>query len=475
MNAPPKSSAGVEPGQVLAGKYRIERVLGAGGMGVVVAAHHIQLDERVALKFLLPEALLNPESVARFAREARAAVKIKSEHVARVTDVGQLENGAPYMVMEYLDGSDLATWLQDRGRLPVDQAVDFILQACEALADAHSLGIVHRDLKPANLFCIRRSDGQAAIKVLDFGISKLTSSSALVPDMTRTSTIMGSPYYMSPEQMRASKDVDARSDIWALGVILFELIAGEAPFTAETVTDLAIKIATVAARPVRSLRPDVSPQLEQVLAKCLEKDRAQRYQNVSELALALKDFGSRRAAASVERIQGTLEHARLAPASSGQIAGAAVVHPGTLASFGKTGPGGRSSGKVIAGVLAMAAAVLLVGGGLVLARRGASPAAPAPSVAAVSMIAPEPHPSVVPIAPAPAPSPPPTEPVVTASATASVGSPPAASPPHSPSKPRNPPIAPPSKPASSSVAKPNCNPAYVIDSAGHRQYKPECL
>src|SRR5271168_2704525 len=145
------SAAGVEPGQILAGKYRIDQVLGVGGMGVVVAAHHIQLDERVALKFLLPEALHNPESVARFAREARAAVKIKSEHVARVTDVGQLENGAPYMVMEYLEGSDLATWLQDRGRLPVDQAVDFVLQASEALADAHALGIVHRDLKPANL------------------------------------------------------------------------------------------------------------------------------------------------------------------------------------------------------------------------------------------------------------------------------------------------------------------------------------
>src|ERR1700722_2251218 len=206
MTASPRSSAGVEPGEGLAGKYRIERVLGAGGMGGVVAAHHIQLDQRVALKFLVPEALLNPESVARFAREARAAVKIKSEHVARVTDVGQLESGAPYMVMEYLDGSDLSTWLQERGRLPVDQAVDFILQACEALADAHALGIVHRDLKPANLFCIRRSDGQPSIKVLDFGISKVTDASGSASaSVTRTAALMGSPLYMSPEQMLSSK------------------------------------------------------------------------------------------------------------------------------------------------------------------------------------------------------------------------------------------------------------------------------
>ena len=176
MTSPPDSGAGVEPGQVLAGKYRIERVLGVGGMGVVVAAHHLQLDERVALKFLLPEALHNPEAVARFAREARAAVKIKSEHVARVSDVGQLENGAPYMVMEYLEGSDLSAWLHDRGALPFEQAVDFVLQAGEAIADAHALGIVHRDLKPANLFCVRRSDGQLTIKVLDFGISKLTTT-----------------------------------------------------------------------------------------------------------------------------------------------------------------------------------------------------------------------------------------------------------------------------------------------------------
>jgi len=200
---PPDTAAGVRPGDVLVGKYRVERVLGAGGMGVVVAAHHIQLDEKVALKFLLPEALQNHEAIGRFVREARAAVKIKGEHVARVSDVGQLENGAPYIVMEYLDGIDLAAWLKQRGALPTELAVDFVLQTCEAIAEAHLLGIVHRDLKPANLFCVQRADGQLIIKVLDFGISKVTTPGAVGHEMTRTNAMVGSPYYMSPEQMQS--------------------------------------------------------------------------------------------------------------------------------------------------------------------------------------------------------------------------------------------------------------------------------
>jgi serine/threonine-protein kinase len=177
-----------QEGDILADKYRIERVLGAGGMGMVVAAHHLQLDERVAIKLLLPQTLANAEAVARFAREARAAVKIKSEHVARMIDVSSLPNGAPYLVMEYLDGEDLSHWVGTRGALPIELAVELVLQACEALAEAHSLGIVHRDLKPANLFCIRRADGLLSIKVLDFGISKVTTLSSSGPEMGMTKT-----------------------------------------------------------------------------------------------------------------------------------------------------------------------------------------------------------------------------------------------------------------------------------------------
>jgi len=188
-----EQAASVSVGEILAGKYRIDRVLGAGGMGVVVAAHHLQLDERVAIKFLLPEMLAQQDAVMRFSREARAAVKIKSEHVARVTDVGTLETGAPYMVMEYLEGIDLAELVR-RGPLPITQAVDFVLQACEAIAEAHALGIVHRDLKPANLFLATLPGGVQSVKVLDFGISKLTglSASGGQDSATRTKALMGS-------------------------------------------------------------------------------------------------------------------------------------------------------------------------------------------------------------------------------------------------------------------------------------------
>src|SRR5271165_1232509 len=201
-------------GEIIADKYRVERVLGAGGMGVVVAAHHLQLDRLVAIKFLLPGTLKNADAVARFTREAQAAVRITNEHVARVLDVGSLKNGAPYIVMEFLEGTDLATRLKGLGRLSIEEAVEDVLQACEALSEAHGLGIVHRDLKPANLFCIRRPDGLPWIKVLDFGISKLLSDNPASPhvDMTQSAVVMGSPAYMSPEQMQSARYVDARSD-----------------------------------------------------------------------------------------------------------------------------------------------------------------------------------------------------------------------------------------------------------------------
>src|SRR6478609_3536801 len=229
----------IAPGTVLAGKYRIQSVLGSGGMGTVVAAHHLQLDEKVAIKVLQPAMLENAEATARFAREARAAVRIKSEYVARVSDVGYLESGAPFMVMEYLEGEDLADMLT-RGKLPAEQAVEFVLQACEALAEAHALGIIHRDIKPANLYCVRRTDGLLAIKLLDFGISRATSSSDLA--LTSSGVMMGTPHYMAPEQMIAAKNADGRSDIWSLGAVLFELLVGEPPFNAETFAELVIQV-----------------------------------------------------------------------------------------------------------------------------------------------------------------------------------------------------------------------------------------
>jgi hypothetical protein len=477
------SAAGVREGDILAGKYRVERVLGVGGMGVVVAAHHLQLDEKVALKFLLPEALDNPEAVARFAREARAAVKIKSEHVARVTDVGTLANGAPYMVMEHLEGGDLGAWLEQRGALPIEQAVEFVLQACVAVADAHALGIVHRDLKPANLFCIRRSDGQLSIKVLDFGISKMTDlTGSGQGSMTRTSALMGSPLYMSPEQMRSSKDVDAKTDIWALGVILFELMTGRAAFLAESVTELVIKVVNEPAPAIRGFRPDAPVGLEAVILKCLEKDRRQRFANVAELALALLPFAPMRAKASVDRISGIIQAAGLSvSARAVQLASqtaAAQPSAGTFLAVGRT-TSGSAGGKVPVVGIALACALVFVAGvaGSVVFLRRAKAHPDDPQVA----LAP---PSSSPPAPTPAAAPPSA--VVESAPTPAAAAPAPAtpSPPPAPVKanvrPAQSPRAtqaslPPAPSPVPTVRKPSCDPPYFIDSAGDRQYKPECL
>jgi eukaryotic-like serine/threonine-protein kinase len=285
----PLGSIPINSGEVLAGKYRVDRILGVGGMGVVVAATHLQLHQQVALKFMLPEALRIPSFVERFAREARAAARLKSDHVARVLDVGTLESGSPYMVMEYLEGSDLGTVIETRGALPIEAAVDCVLQACDAVAEAHSIGIVHRDLKPRNLFLTQRNDGRALVKVLDFGIAKHKAQGGDL-SLTKTTDVMGSPNYMSPEQLRASRAVDDRSDIWALGVILYELLTGLLPFAAESVTQLIAMVLTDHPRPIRGVRFDVPEELARIIERCLEKDPAARFASVAELALALAPF-----------------------------------------------------------------------------------------------------------------------------------------------------------------------------------------
>jgi len=361
----------VHEGQILAGKFRIERVLGQGGMGIVVAATHLQLDERVALKFLLPEALSNPEAVERFAREARAAVKIKSEHVARVSDVGTLESGSPYMVMEYLQGEDLAAWVRRSGAIAVPEAIEFLLQACEAIAEAHALGIVHRDLKPANLFVTRRVDGSVCIKVLDFGISKLSSPGAPEFDMTRTNTVMGSPLYMSPEQMSSTRNVDMRTDIWALGVILYESLTGRVPFEAETMPQLCGMILQDPPRPMRELRPELPVVLQEVIFRCLEKNRDHRFNNVAELAYALAPFGPSAALRSAERIARVLGAAGF-PSTPMPVVGAVSMSSGsgTTTNFGASTEAKKSRGPVL---VALCLLGLVLGGALLfITRRGPS-------------------------------------------------------------------------------------------------------
>ena len=367
-----------EAGTVLAGKYRVLRVLGEGGMGIVVAALHLELDQLVAVKFLHQAALGNPEALARFTREARAAARIKSEHVARVIDVSRLENGAPYMVMEYLEGEDLAARLR-AGPLSIEDAVDYVVQACDAVAEAHAVGIVHRDLKPSNLFLTRRPNREGLVKVLDFGISKLLINEVGAAGLTNTAALMGSPLYMSPEQMRSARDVDARTDLWALGAILFELLTAHAPFPGESLPEVIN--AVMACQPLRlsQFRPDVPPELERTILRCLAKDRTERLQTVGELATELAQFVPRRSEHVVARVRSLSNPPSAAPRAAegaGELAGvsAAPAAPAlsaphaTSPAWSGTQAGAARKGRSKArGRWLVAGTVMLVGAGVAIA------------------------------------------------------------------------------------------------------------
>jgi serine/threonine protein kinase len=287
----------IEPGQILAGKYRVEEEIGSGGMGIVVSARHVTMGHRLAIKLLKVHEDKDPSgAVARFVREARAAARIQSDHVVRVIDVSALPDGTPYMVMEYLEGEDLRQVLERRGELAVEEAVGYILQACEGLAEAHAVGVVHRDLKPSNLFLAKKSNGTTVLKILDFGISKV-SPKAGEAGITTTGALMGSPLYMAPEQMRSTKNVDARADIWSLGLILYELLAGVPPFAGETIPEVCLAVMGEEPIPIRRVRSDVPIEIETILTKCLEKKRENRFESMGALARALEQF-----AGSVSRV-----------------------------------------------------------------------------------------------------------------------------------------------------------------------------
>lgn len=285
----------------MGGRYRVRRVIGRGGMGAVVAAEHVTLGEAIAIKFLHPKLARDSASVERFFREAKAATRIKSEHVVRVLDVGQTEAGIPFIVMELLSGADLGQILA-RGPLGVTDAVDFLLQAGEALAEAHAAGIVHRDLKPSNLWLAARPDGSPLVKVLDFGISKLSAHAPGDPKLTETQSTFGSPTYMSPEQIRSAKKVDHRTDVWALGVVLHELLTGTLPFEADTVSGVLAAVSADPPVPLRALRPDAPPEVEAAILACLQKDLSRRCGSVAELAQLLAPFASQHGKISADRI-----------------------------------------------------------------------------------------------------------------------------------------------------------------------------
>ncbi|MCA9630591.1 MAG: serine/threonine protein kinase [Myxococcales bacterium] len=372
---------------MLAGKYRIERVLGRGGMGVVVQAHHTVLGERVAIKFLLTEQVASNDAMVRFLREAKAAARIKSQHIARVSDVGTLDDGAPYMVMEYLEGRDLSQVLEVERVIRTEDAVDFIIQACDAIAEAHSAGIIHRDIKPANLFLTRHHDGSPLIKVLDFGISKFNSAEE--PDgITRTAAIMGSALYMSPEQLQRTKAVDLRTDIYALGITLYELLSCRQPFEAETLPELAVAIVMGEPTPLGQLRPDLDPGLIAVIEKAFARDLGQRYQNVGDFVLALQPYAPARCAALVERIArtagGAVSSDQLFRNSYGSLPGTAQVPMGgstDLSSVQTTqsGSGGARWPYVVAalGLLALGGAAA----GVFIIQKSSAQPADAPSAA----------------------------------------------------------------------------------------------
>jgi len=287
----------VREGDVLAGKYRLDKLLGIGEMSAVLRATHLELEQEVAIKLLRPEQLSRPEAVKRFLREARAAVRLRSSNVARVLDVGTAEVNElaiPFMVMELLAGSDFETLLEERGRFSAEEAADYLLQACDAVGEAHALGIIHRALEPANLFLTTRRDGTPLVKLLDFGISKMQRPLD-GKKISQEQAFTGSPAYMSPEQVRSTKDVDQRTDIWSLGAILYELLTGKKPWAGETSAVTFAMILNDPPPPMRAAAPDVPEGLEAIALRCLEKEATARFQSVGELANVLAPFAGRRA------------------------------------------------------------------------------------------------------------------------------------------------------------------------------------
>ena len=297
----PHSKTIVSPGDVVGGRYVVEEVLGSGGMGVVVAARHATLGHRVAMKFVSASAAADAEAHARFSREARIIASLESEHVVRVTDFG-VHAGSPYMVMDLLAGRDLGCELRQRGPLPLAEAVDYVIQACDGLWSTHAKGIVHRDVKLANLFLATRADGERVIKVLDFGVSKSQPDAQDDASLTRTATMIGSPLYMAPEQIRDPRRVDERADVWSLGIVLYKLLTDQAPFSGQSTNAVCAAIAADPPAPLRSHAADLPRELEAVVFRCLEKRPEHRYPTAAALARDLAPFASEAGAAMARQL-----------------------------------------------------------------------------------------------------------------------------------------------------------------------------
>jgi serine/threonine-protein kinase len=274
----------LSPGHTIANKLRIVRRLGEGGMGVVYEAVQLHLNRRVAIKVIHPNEATSHEARTRFRREARALACLPLDHIVQVLDFDSLPDGALYTVMEFLDGRDLKRELKKRGALPVAEACAYVAQACRGAAVAHAAGIVHRDLKPRNIF-LTHLEGERRVKLLDFGVAKFLESSG--PELTSASVVLGTPTHLAPEQLEGDREVDGRADVWALGVVLFELLTCQTPFRRETTLGTLAAVAKDAPPPVASLRPDVPPGLARIIERCLEKAPSARFQTADALGEAL--------------------------------------------------------------------------------------------------------------------------------------------------------------------------------------------
>ncbi|MCS6898323.1 MAG: serine/threonine-protein kinase [Myxococcales bacterium] len=355
--APPPASSeprpSIQEGDVIQGKYRVMRVLGRGGMGVVVAAEHLQLRETVALKFLTKREDGDlKEFQSRFQREARITAKLRGEHVVRTLDFGLLEDGTPFMVMEFLEGVDLRQILRTQGPFPLERALHYMIQVCEGLAEAHGLGIVHRDLKPSNLFLTTSPDGSELIKVLDFGVSKLASLQEEGDEpLTATGVLLGSPRYMSPEQLQSqTEQVDMRSDVWALGTILYELLVGQPVFPGSAAPAICAQILGDKPLPrVKASRPEIPEAIDTILAGCLERNPAHRTPNVAVLAGQLLGVLGVPAEQLVARLSAMIERRSGTPGGGATLLSGSYPSISTLSfeGLGRSSSAPSSSSRVI--------------------------------------------------------------------------------------------------------------------------------
>ncbi len=389
----------LSPGEIIDDKYRIVRLLGEGGMGAVYEGENTRIHRRVAIKVLHASVAGMADAVARFEREAQAAGRIGSDHIVEVLDLGTLASGDRYMVMEFMDGDTLSQRIRQRGRLAPTEVLPLMQQLLDALGAAHNAGIVHRDLKPDNVFLLRSRRGNADfVKLLDFGISKFGSGPSAL-SMTRTGAVMGTPYYMAPEQARGAKDLDARVDLYAVGVILYEALTGQVPFSADTFNELLFKIVLEKPRPLEELVPEIDPGFVAIVSRAMARERDDRFQTAEALQVALEQWA---------RGLGHVVAAATMPTAVRQ--GVEAVGPPTVAaSFGTppaafgTTPGNWANASAVAeppasapvlpmrrpsGALwgGVAAAVLLAGGVGVFALSGSDEAVADPKVAAASAV-----------------------------------------------------------------------------------------